>query len=335
MQKLDRDQLYSDKKRLKALFGLLIVAHYQTTPGDLRSLLDGPNMSVWVIEQNSQLLAAALVSEEGDFEDALAESIWRGQRRPRGHLLPQTLSFQAGFRASASFRFWRVVRIAVDPQWRRRGLGKRLLAVLARQARDQQCDFIGSSFAASAEVVDFWNDSGCVPVHLGNRRDTCSGYYSVVVVSALSAVGAEQSALWQKRFAEQFSQQLLTTHDELEPLLVASLLAATDKSGWLPLSQQDWLDASSFVDSHRHLASCQLALRKLLLHASVDALRSLDAEQLALLVPCLLQGRPIDQLTSGSRYSGKKALLIALRNSLAKLLKTTSDSGFFGDNDHG
>ena len=325
VEKLDRDCLLEDKNLLRSLFSLLLVAHYQTSPTDLRSLLDGPNVSIWVIRLQDQVLAAALVGEEGGLNGYLGEAIWRGERRPQGHLLPQTLSYQAGFKQAADFTYWRVLRVAVDPQWQRGGIGRELIDAIAEQARHQQVDFLGSSFAATADVVQFWSACGCVPVHLGNRRDTCSGSYSVVVVLALSAVAMECFVAWRKRFVEQCSQQLLTTYGELEPLLVASLLRAADGSDFSisnesVLNEFDWQDIHAFAAGHRQLAGCRLALRKLLLQALVGAKTPSASPQQCLLIQCLLQNQPVSRLVAQAGCDGKKALMGLLQTGVASLI---------------
>ena len=77
---------------LRDLFGLLVLAHYRTTPFDLRQLLDGPNLDLFVLRYRGRILATALVAREGGFDTQMAHAIWSGDRRPRGHLLAQSLA---------------------------------------------------------------------------------------------------------------------------------------------------------------------------------------------------------------------------------------------------
>ena len=130
IQRLNRKQLAKDEPLLRQIFGLLVLAHYRTSPQDLRILLDGPNVSVVVMRYQGQVIATALVAAEGDIEAELAEAIWRGGRRVRGHLLPQTLAHHAGFPDAASLKGERVVRIAVHPDLQGRGFGSRLVKYL-------------------------------------------------------------------------------------------------------------------------------------------------------------------------------------------------------------
>ena len=67
--------------------------------------------------------ATALVGIEGGFDRELAQQIYDGRRRPRGHLLPQTLSAHAGLGEAPRLRCARVIRIAVHPAVQKRGLG--------------------------------------------------------------------------------------------------------------------------------------------------------------------------------------------------------------------
>ncbi|HPQ97158.1 MAG TPA: DUF1726 domain-containing protein, partial [Thiolinea sp.] len=90
---LDRDRLAWDEVLLQQVFGLLVTAHYQTRPSDLRQLLDAPGLSVHALLQAGQVLAVGVLSREGGFDPALAQAIHTGQRRPHGHPVPQSLCF--------------------------------------------------------------------------------------------------------------------------------------------------------------------------------------------------------------------------------------------------
>lgn len=185
---LDRDRLVADEPRLRSLFGLLVAAHYRTTPDDLRELLDAPQIRVWAVTQgrDGPIVGAALVADEGGLPSDLAQAVRNGQRRPRGHLLAQSLAFHGGWRAAAEQRGARIVRIAIHPDLRRRGLGLDLLAAIARDEARRGTAWLGSSFALDAELIGFWRRAGFAAVRLGVRREAASGERSLQVVRSLS-----------------------------------------------------------------------------------------------------------------------------------------------------
>ena len=118
-------------------------------------MLDGPNISVWVTRYLGQIVAAALVADEGGFDQALSELIWQGKRRPQGHLMAQSLSAHCGFKEAPLLRYQRVMRIAVHPLLQRQQIGKQLISEIILQARQQGIDCVGSSFAATADILPF------------------------------------------------------------------------------------------------------------------------------------------------------------------------------------
>ena len=105
LKKLDPSELIKQPKRLSSLFALLVNAHYRTTPNDLRNLLDGANIALCVLEFEEQIVAAAVVAKEGNIPDDLAEKIWQGTRRPKGHLLPQSLIAHSGFKQAGTYTY--------------------------------------------------------------------------------------------------------------------------------------------------------------------------------------------------------------------------------------
>lgn len=170
---LDRDSLVRDEETLTELFGLLIAAHYQTRPMDLRHLLDGPGVEVYVIRDQGHVVGTVLATREGGLAADLAEEVFIGRRRPRGHLLPQTLSAHGGLAEAPRMTFLRVIRIAVHPAVRRRCIGRHLLAGIERYALSAGMDCLGASFGATADLLQFWQRSGfppCISVPVAMRR---------------------------------------------------------------------------------------------------------------------------------------------------------------------
>ena len=329
IERLDRDQLLTDKHCLGQIFALLVLAHYQTTPSDLRNLLDGPNISIWVSRFQGEVVAAALVAAEGGFDTELSSAIWRAERRPRGHLLPQTLCVHGGLQRAPEFSYQRIMRIAVHPAVQRRGLAGHLMAAIIEQARGDGCDFIGSSFAATADVLAFWRSQHCVPVRLGVSRDASSGCYSAVVLSALSVVGSELLESARQRFCEQFPRELMSLYQQLDVELVIALLnntAPTAENIYQQLTQQDWLDIEAFTLGYRQYEMCLLPLWKLLvLGLSQKSIREqLSASQQVLLVARILQNQPLKTVADNVELTGKKQLLAAMREAIKIVLNTYS-----------
>ncbi|MDI4661583.1 MULTISPECIES: GNAT family N-acetyltransferase [Cobetia] len=197
---LERDALARDEAALRQLFGLLVQAHYRTAPADLRQLLDTPGLTLMAIRQRDDTtgrdawLGVVAAVEEGGFPTPLAHDIWCGKRRPRGHLLAQSLAAHAGHQSAAEARWWRVLRIAVHPALWRRGQGARLLKALEQQALAAGVTRLGTSFGAEADLVAFWQAQGFVPLRMGLKRDAASGEHAVMMGKAIGESGSDASA---------------------------------------------------------------------------------------------------------------------------------------------
>ncbi len=207
-RKLDRDLLVADTSMLKQLFGLLILAHYRTTPGDLRILLDSPNVEIWAgfAQQAGTpvLVATALLAYEGPIEPELAQAIAQGTRRPKGQLIPQTLLAHCHIPEAARCRGLRVMRIAVHPQLQRQGIGSDLLQAVEQGSTD--IDWLGTSFGATVELCCFWQKFGLRLQRLGHNRDKVSGTHAAVMLRGLSAAGVELQLKGSEKAREQLQE---------------------------------------------------------------------------------------------------------------------------------
>jgi tRNA(Met) cytidine acetyltransferase len=183
---LSPDELLNNEVLLQKVFLLLVNAHYQTRPSDLRQLLDAPNISIHILEQNHEILAVALLSREGGFDAEMTQLVFEGKRRPQGHLLPQTLTWHSKISRAAELTGERVMRIAVADECQGQGLGKRLVQYLIQYAQQQKVDYIGVSYASTPELLQFWGQLGFELIRKGFKRDKASGSYAAVQVLKLS-----------------------------------------------------------------------------------------------------------------------------------------------------
>jgi tRNA(Met) cytidine acetyltransferase len=275
---------------LHQCFQLLLDAHYQTTPNDLKMLLDDPTHNLLLQRRGETLVGVAWLADEGQLSAPLSEAVYRGTRRPAGNLLAQSLAYYLRDQQAAQAKLVRVVRIAVAPEHQRTELGSRLLRVCVEQADACGADAIGTSFGLSPELARFWQRSGFAPVRVGSKRDTVSGRYSALFVRPLTASWSDKVDRW---------AELLRYH--LEPLLlqvslpvaVVEALAGNDTALAPPADYRDfaWHVIADFAQGYLDFASVQPVLARaltaypaapsLLLHAA-NSQRSLteDAKQM-------------------------------------------------------
>lgn len=207
-QIISSEALLSEPEKLKALFGLLVQAHYQTSPNDLQQLLNAPNTHLAVAqyrtgdnEDSNIIVGVALGVMEGKINPT--------QKRVHGHLVPQLLTRNYAQDDFLMLSTLRVMRIAVHPNLRRQGIGGQLMQQLEQTAQKHRMDYISSSFGSCGELLPFWFNQHFWPLHVGSKRDKSSGSHNIVVAKPISAMSRQALSIIQTRFQEQFPHLLL------------------------------------------------------------------------------------------------------------------------------
>lgn len=319
-QRLDRERLLQEPRLLEQLFGLLVLAHYRTTPGDLRILLDSPNLSVWVACGQQQLVGALLVVEEGGLPADLTQAIYEGRRRPPGHLIPQALIGQDGLLEAAGLRCLRVMRIATHPALERHGIASRLLTELAGWSRQQGVDYLGTCFGMTPDLLAFWQRNGYESMRLGTVRDPVGGTFAGILACALSPAGTGLVAAARQRLRAIMLHQLAAQLAELEADLVLGLLPSAP----VELQHSERLELEMFAQHNRAFESCEVTLWKLC-SAGPECWQQAGLAPAAqrLLVWKLLQRRRWEDIALHSD-GGRRALVRSLRLSVGQLLRAPS-----------
>ncbi|WP_116473856.1 tRNA(Met) cytidine acetyltransferase TmcA [Zobellella maritima] len=311
---LDQAQVATDEPLLNQLFGLLTLAHYQTSPSDLRYLLDAPDTEIVLASQDHIPVAAVLIVREGGLDPALGQAVWRGQRRPRGHLLPQSLAFHGGLPEATGMHYGRIMRIVVHPRRHGQGLGSQLLTRL-KQHYAGQLDFLGASFGATPELLHFWQHNGFSLVRLGLTADGVSGHHAAMMLTPLSPAGQHHLPGWQAQFQANlgyFLQDVLSgLPADLRSRLPPAMPATTPAN--------DRLIAQGFAFAHRDFSADKPALARFF--AGQDALaRALTPSQRELLRLALQPGSRLERLAETFGLAGKKAVVSRLRAVFQRLL---------------
>jgi len=172
------EDLVADEHRLREAFGLLVLAHYRTEPDDLARVLDAPNVRTRTLVHGGRVVAVALLAGEGGLSPELCAAAYRGARI-RGNMLPDLLTGQLRDPEAGSPRGLRVLRIAVHPAVRSRGLGSTLLD---RIHGEFDPDWFGTGFGATPRLVRFWRRAGYRTVHLSTTRNERSGEHSAAML---------------------------------------------------------------------------------------------------------------------------------------------------------
>jgi len=328
---LDRDDLLSNEKLLTQLFGLLVQAHYQTRPIDLRHLLDGPNISVYVIRDLGRVYATALVASEGGLDEGISQQIFAGKRRPQGHLLPQTLIAQGGFLEAGKLNYCRIIRLAVDPSVQRHGLGTALLAALIQEAQNKQFDFVGASFSILPGMLGFWCGCHFKPVLVGMTKNVASGAHSVVVLQGISTEGEALHHHARQRFNQVFPHWLSDPLRELDTNIVLELWHQTEDTSLLQLSERDRQDIQSFADGLRGY-EVNLWPLWMFICASLPLSHQaciLSKQESGLLISKVLQKRSWQEAAELAGINGRSAIIAMMRKAVHNMIRYRQKNSFW------
>ena len=316
---LSQQRLVKDEQSLKALFSLLVSAHYQTRPSDLVRLLDHDNDRIFILCYQNKTIATALLTREGGFSSQLAEAIYNGQRRPQGHLIPQTLATHAGIKQAPCLTGYRIMRIAVQPELQGQGVGSFLLKALTEQLKTEaNVDYIATSFGATSQLITFWSRANFVPLYLGMKRDASSGRHSLVMLKPFNTESEHVSTLAQYYFSEALPLLLADPLRTLETDLISTLFQHLRSPSLLLTTAE--LDAlHGFCEQQRAYESCLVAIYKLTL-VQLSQQHRLSAEVSAILIAKVLQKQSWAALVTLMGFSGKKQAIKQLRQAVKQLV---------------
>lgn len=300
---LTQASLAKNNEKLKYFYGLLMSAHYRTSPLDLRRLLDAQHQH-FIVAQNdadeSKYLGALWMVDEGQLSESLSWQIWAGLRRPRGNLVVQSLAAHSYFPNAAQWQSRRVMRIAVDVNHRRQEIGLTLLAQQRLTATQQGLDFLSVSFGLTPDLLAFWLKAGFRLMRIGSHKEASSGCFTAMAILPISRRASQ--------LCEQGEYQLardLYWRNDLSELTLPI-------NNQQQLTAHDWVTLIGFSEFNRPISASHGAIMRLLAENTVE---------LPLLRRHLQQSETIAQICVDLGMTGQKQWLKLAREELGAWIK--------------
>ena len=281
-RQVDAEELVDNRRLLRLLYSVLVLAHYRNTPDDLLALLEGRERSIHALFYMDHPVAVAELVEES----------WEGDPRARLGLEKLALYSPTARKVSTI----RVSRIAVLPWLQGRGLGSRLLTEVKERITGR--DAVTVVFSRS-DVVGFWAKNGFLYYYASPRYNKVTGEKNLAAALPLTERGEKAVREASSVFRVRLLVTLQSIYRDLPAERVPQLIEATSPSGIrleLTGNQVERLRAcaSGLIDPEQAWDALLLGTVKLL-SASNSIWDNLGDKEKVFIAARLLQGKNSDE----------------------------------------
>ncbi|MCD6383091.1 MAG: tRNA(Met) cytidine acetyltransferase, partial [Thermoplasmata archaeon] len=311
--------LERDEEFFRRYFGIFILAHYKNTPNDLAILLDGANQRMATLVHKGTPLVALQIADEGGLSPSTLERIYSGWIPP-GNLIPDCFIKYYRDEVLGTLKGIRVVRIATHPYLQRRGLGTEALKRFEERARAEGYDYVGTSFGASSDLLNFWLRSGYTPIHLSPSPNPVSGEHSVIMVKPLTDKLRRRMNELKSSFIRRTLEGLPDPLRDVEPEVVRLLLDPPSVDFHLHLDELDLKRAVAYAwGTMTYVVSRDVVLPYVKAYFSTKKRPVLERKEELLLISRVLQCRPWEECSRMIR-KGPVYTMIKLKDILKILI---------------
>ena len=319
ISKVTQGELVAQEILLADVYDILMLAHYRTSPDDLRQLLDDPSLVIYIARQDNCVLGVAMALHEGSMSVAQAEQIDSGKSRPKGHLLPQLLAFQLNVKLACVQPMLRIMRVAVHPSAQRHGVGSMLIAAMEAYAKTANMAVLGASFGADAAVLEFWQKQAFTLLRIGFHVEKTSGLLSALMCKPLQESAAQMLASTIDNVRAIFFTQLPLLHVERSLTEIMMYLNAMPVGGpTVRLSAETLAELTRYATGQRPFEVCLPSLTELTRAAVVNGFPwQADHQGDAVLLHVFALHRDWASLIAQFDHSGRTTMENALKSAIS------------------
>ncbi|ARM76233.1 tRNA(Met) cytidine acetyltransferase TmcA [Acidianus manzaensis] len=314
----DKESLFNQDEKLSQVYGILVTAHYRNNPDDLMIMADGVHHTIKTIStcEGKYYIAVAQVSEEGELSDSLIDTALRGGTFD-GDLIPDRILKHGRIRDFGKLKGWRIVRIAVTPEFQGKGFGSKLLQLISENSN---VDWIGSSFMGDPKVLNFWIKNGFIPVHVSPRKNEKFGDFPVIVIKPISEKAKEILSIISFIFKERLLQTLHDIYFNMSPQLARLLLKGNPSVKEFKINKIYLAKALAFLQGSSPYEASADAIHLLTLKYFWSTDKLLDPEEEIILIGKVLQGKPWGVISSESGIN-RTTMSEFIYSAIAKIIK--------------
>jgi tRNA(Met) cytidine acetyltransferase len=319
-QLLSKKYLRRHEAELSNIFALLISAHYQTRPADLQAILTNPNLDVFVTFYHQTIIAVALVSREGLFSQQESNQIAAGEKRVKGHLSPQSILVNFGLEAAGQLSYYRVMRIAVHPEWQNNAMGSMLLADIIADAQTKNIDCVSTSYSIELSVLNFWLKNNFKGIRFASSKESATGSHSLEMLLPLSVEAEHITKPLFKQFVPSLIYKLKSELKDIDVNIVQSLLL-THQLLQDQITSHQLQEIDYFCHKKRSYSAVDYQLQLLFLYNLSKLNGYFEPTEINFLISTLIKQESILNLSCLYLLKGKKQVLQKLRDLASKLLR--------------
>ncbi len=319
---IDKTELIDNDKKLRALYGIMVTAHYRNNPDDLMIMLDGAHHLIKALYSgNNSYIAACQIAEEGELQDNLIDMALKGGTFD-GDLIPDRIIKHVRIKDFGKLKGWRIVRIAVLQELQDKGFGSEMLNIIFNEAKEKGIDWLGSSFMSDPKVLNFWIKNGFVPVHISPKKNEKLGDYPVVVMKPISDVAKKITEISAYILKEKLLNTLHDVYFNINPEVARLLLTGAKASKTVNINDILIDKVVSFLQGISPYESSADGIHMLAIKYFWDSNRdwSLSRDEELVLIAKVIQGKPWNYVSS-LLESNRSHIYELIYDSVSKLMK--------------
>lgn len=317
IKEINQKELSQNETLLNQVFGLLVLAHYQTTVNDLRQMLDGNQIKIFISLKEDIIIAAALVAIEGQLSEQLSAEILNGTRRPKGHLLAQSIAQLDNSDYFLKNKVARIIRIAVHPELTRNNFGSQLLQHI-ESSLSTQVKAIGASFGGYASLLSFWQSLNYRIVKVGFKKDKVSGEHACLVLKSLNSTSQIPIQELKQQLSHQLPLYLIHSFNTLNAALVVELLKYLSPSNIAGL-EHDLADIKRYLGAQHSLEQVVPNLWRVIWQ-NIPLIVMCNTFTQELIIRLILQNQSIEVIQKEMLIKGKKQLSSDIKTAIFEFI---------------